>query len=107
MSTGQVDPQAGQQETDRRESVGGRPVARTVVRHPRPLGGDPMKRMDRPLVSLSGMVLNNEPDQQLAIKRKPSWLRARMPGGPGYQKLKSILDTHRLHTVCEEAGCPN
>src|SRR5690606_23334129 len=33
--------------------------------------------------------------------------RARMPGGPGYQRLRKIMDTHRLHTVCEEAGCPN
>jgi lipoic acid synthetase len=68
-----------------------------------------MKRMDRPLLSLSGMVLNNESGapQQLAIKRKPAWLRAKMPGGAGYQNLKKILDRHRLHTVCEEAGCPN
>jgi lipoic acid synthetase len=68
-----------------------------------------MKRMDRPLVSLSGMVLNNESGEplQLAIKRKPAWLRAKMPGGEGYQNLKSILQRHRLHTVCEEAGCPN
>src|ERR1043165_1922888 len=84
-------------------------AARTLARHPRPLGGDPMKRMDRPLVSLSGMVLNNEAaqPQQLAIKRKPAWLRAKVPGGAGYQNLKAILDKHRLHTVCEEAGCPN
>lgn len=66
-----------------------------------------MKRMDRPLVSL--MVLNNsdrEP-QQLAVKRKPPWLKAKVPGGPGYQRLKAIMDQHRLHTVCQEAGCPN
>ncbi|MCC6661357.1 MAG: lipoyl synthase [Phycisphaerales bacterium] len=63
--------------------------------------------MDRPLVSL--MVLNNsdrEP-QQLAVKRKPPWLKAKVPGGPGYQRLKAIMDQHRLHTVCQEAGCPN
>jgi lipoic acid synthetase len=68
-----------------------------------------MKRVDRPLVSLTGMVLNNgagEP-HSLAIKRKPPWLRAKVPGGPGYQKTKAIMDEHRLFTVCEEAGCPN
>jgi lipoic acid synthetase len=81
---------------------------RTVIRHPRPLGGDPMRRVDKPLLSLSARVLNNAAGaQQLAIKRKPPWLRARVPGGPGYQRLRAIMDEHRLHTVCEEAGCPN
>jgi lipoic acid synthetase len=55
------------------------------------------------------MVLNNldAPAHQLSAKRKPDWLRARVPGGPGYQRLKTIVDDHRLHTVCQEAGCPN
>lgn len=68
-----------------------------------------MRRIDRPLVSLTGMVLNNagEALQTLTAKRKPKWLRARLPGGPGYHRLREILSEHRLHTVCEEAGCPN
>jgi len=68
-----------------------------------------MRRIDRPVLSLTGMVLNNGSGQpeHLASKRKPSWLKAKVPGGAGYQKLKDIMDTHRLHTVCEEAGCPN
>ncbi len=84
-------------------------VTRTLQRHPRPLGGDPLKRVDRPLVSLSSMVLNNADagPQQLAQKRKPDWLRAKVPGGPGFERLRSIVETHRLHTVCQEAGCPN
>lgn len=45
--------------------------------------------------------------EQLALKKKPSWLKAKVPGGPGYQRLRQIMDEHRLHTVCEEAGCPN
>ena len=84
-------------------------LARVLARHPRPLGGDPLRRVDRPVVSLSGMVVNNQagtPDQ-LLIKKKPSWLRAKVPGGEEYQRLKSVLSEHRLHTVCEEAGCPN
>jgi lipoic acid synthetase len=76
------------------------------ARHPRPLGGDPMRKIDRPLVSLS--ILNNgQEPQQLAIKKKPPWLRARMPGGPAYTRLKAILDENRVHTVCQEASCPN
>lgn len=76
-------------------------------RHSRPLGGDPLRRVDPPLVSLSNQVLNNSETQHLTIKRKPAWLRAKVPGGEGYQRLRGILGEHRLHTVCEEAGCPN
>jgi lipoyl synthase len=39
--------------------------------------------------------------------RKPEWLKVRSPGGPNYQRLKKLLRTERLHSVCEEAGCPN
>jgi lipoyl synthase len=82
-------------------------IARTLARHPRPAGGDPLKRIEKGLVSLTGMVLNNAEPAQLAMKRKPPWLRAKVPGGEGYTRLKGIMDAHRLHTVCEEAGCPN
>jgi lipoic acid synthetase len=55
------------------------------------------------------MILNNSGGTKdtLAVKRKPAWLRAKVPGGAGYQRLRGIMDEHRLHTVCEEAGCPN
>ena len=39
--------------------------------------------------------------------RKPSWLKVRSPGGPNYLRLKSLMRSQSLHTVCEEAGCPN
>ncbi len=39
--------------------------------------------------------------------RKPAWIRARSTGSPEVTRLKSILREHRLHTVCEEAACPN
>lgn len=84
-------------------------IARTLARHPRPLGGDPLRRVDKPLVSLSGLVLNNQTGtpEQLSIKKKPAWLRAKVPGGAEYQRLKGVLSEHKLHTVCEEANCPN
>ncbi len=81
----------------------------TGPRHPKPPGGDPMKRVDRPLVSLTSMVLNNGADSphNLAIKRKPPWLKAKVPAGPGYQRTKAIMEEHKLFTVCQEASCPN
>ena len=68
-----------------------------------------MRRVDKPLVSLTGMVLNNAADRphSLSVKRKPPWLRARVPGGEGYTKTKAMMTEHRLFTVCEEAACPN
>ncbi|RLS26173.1 MAG: lipoyl synthase [Planctomycetota bacterium] len=54
-------------------------------------------------------MLNNgdESRQNLRIGKKPDWLRARVPGGEGYLRLKGIMDEHKLHTVCQEASCPN
>ncbi len=39
--------------------------------------------------------------------RKPKWIRAKAPAGPQIARLKGILREHKLHTVCEEAACPN
>ena len=40
-------------------------------------------------------------------RRLPSWLKAKMPGGPNYLALKTLMRDNELHTVCEEAHCPN
>ena len=39
--------------------------------------------------------------------RKPSWLKVKAPGGPNYTHIKSMMRELGLHTVCEEARCPN
>src|SRR6266699_2545600 len=39
--------------------------------------------------------------------RRPEWLKARIGGGENYSRIKHLLGTNRLHTVCEEARCPN
>jgi lipoic acid synthetase len=39
--------------------------------------------------------------------KKPDWIRVRAPSGPRFYEIKRILREHRLHTVCEEASCPN
>jgi lipoic acid synthetase len=84
-------------------------IARTVARHPRPLGGDTQRATGASKLSLTGEVINNREAEahHLRIQRKPEWLRARVPGGEGYERLKKIIDEHRLHTVCQEASCPN
>ena len=39
--------------------------------------------------------------------RKPTWLRAKLPGGPGYAATRRVVDENKLHTVCQSAQCPN
>lgn len=39
--------------------------------------------------------------------RKPDWIRVRAPSSPRFHEIKRILREHHLHTVCEEASCPN
>jgi lipoic acid synthetase len=39
--------------------------------------------------------------------RKPTWLRVRLPIGEEYKHVRSIVDTHKLHTICESGNCPN
>lgn len=39
--------------------------------------------------------------------RRPEWLKARIPSGENYARLKTLVDGKKLHTVCEEARCPN
>ena len=41
------------------------------------------------------------------LPRKPAWIRAKAPTDPKVLQLKSLLREHNLHTVCEEAACPN
>ncbi len=43
----------------------------------------------------------------LRPQRKPAWIRARSPANPAVARLKEVLRNNRLHTVCEEASCPN
>src|SRR5689334_21612234 len=46
-------------------------------------------------------------NSETPIERKPSWIRTRAHTGPQYSELKALVRNGGLHTVCEEAGCPN
>ncbi|MGB1092477.1 MAG: lipoyl synthase, partial [Oceanobacter sp.] len=41
------------------------------------------------------------------MPRKPDWIRVRIPATPKITEIKEKLRKHKLHTVCEEASCPN
>ncbi|MBX2895023.1 MAG: lipoyl synthase [Cyclobacteriaceae bacterium] len=42
-----------------------------------------------------------------AKKRKPDWLRVKLPVGPEYAKVRKLVDENKLHTICESGNCPN
>jgi lipoyl synthase len=46
------------------------------------------------------------PAENAALK-KPNWLRVKLPIGESYRHVRSLVDTHKLHTICESGNCPN
>ena len=39
--------------------------------------------------------------------KKPNWLRVKLPIGESYKHVRNLVDTHKLHTICESGNCPN
>jgi lipoic acid synthetase len=58
-------------------------------------------------VSLNHLVLSNAATGAGVTSRKPPWLKMKMPSGRQYAALKGLVESHRLHTVCQSAKCPN
>ncbi|WP_250631638.1 lipoyl synthase [Rhodoflexus caldus] len=53
-------------------------------------------------------VLGNTPPVEAPVRaRKPDWLRVKLPIGPEYAKVRKLVDTYKLHTICESGNCPN
>jgi lipoic acid synthetase len=50
-------------------------------------------------------VLNNIPTGSKI--KKPDWLRVKLPIGENYKHVRSLVDNHKLHTICESGNCPN
>jgi lipoic acid synthetase len=50
-------------------------------------------------------VINNVPTG--AKVKKPDWLRVKLPIGENYKHVRSLVDNHKLHTICESGNCPN
>lgn len=49
-------------------------------------------------------VVSKETEQR---RKKPNWLRVKLPIGPEYAKVRKLVDSHKLHTICESGNCPN
>lgn len=49
----------------------------------------------------------NTPVPENGRVKKPSWLRVKLPIGESYRHVRSLVDDHKLHTICESGNCPN
>lgn len=49
----------------------------------------------------------SKPVEEKKGRRKPDWLRVKLPIGPEYAKVRKLVDNHKLHTICESGNCPN
>ena len=49
-------------------------------------------------------IVSQESSQRV---KKPDWLRVKLPVGKEYAKVRQLVDTHKLHTICESGNCPN
>lgn len=45
--------------------------------------------------------------EQPVKRNKPDWLRVKLPIGESYKNVRNLVDTHKLHTICESGNCPN
>lgn len=53
------------------------------------------------------MTTNIDSIQPAQRVPKPKWLRVKLPTGENYKKVRSLVDEHKLHTICESGNCPN
>src|SRR5688500_20361514 len=49
----------------------------------------------------------NKIDESASRVKKPDWLRVKLPIGENYKKVRSLVDEHKLHTICQSGNCPN
>jgi lipoic acid synthetase len=73
------------------------------------VGGAPRSEIAGLPVSPSGRKLLRLEvrNAETPIERKPPWIKTKLKMGPEYKELKALVKREGLHTVCEEAGCPN
>ncbi len=52
-------------------------------------------------------VVSADENKEAPRQRKPDWLRVKLPIGPSYKKVRSLVDEYKLHTICQSGNCPN
>lgn len=65
------------------------------------------RKISERYTTLSGKISMNNLSQKVPLLRKPPWLKVRLPHAAECRKIKTTLAQLKLHTVCQEAACPN
>src|SRR3954467_14491566 len=84
-----------------------------MANRPRTDGADRPPRVDAERLHVTRSRANpggqaQDEEGKVAFRsRKPPWLKVPAPGGPTYRRLRSAIEADNLHTVCQEANCPN
>ena len=53
------------------------------------------------------LTISSNPNKTDLPLKKPNWLRVKLPIGESYKHVRDLVDTHKLHTICESGNCPN
>ena len=78
-------------------------ISSTTASRPAVVAGEKLRGAEK-IARIPVKIVPTRPEERLP---KPKWIRAQFPGTPEVLRLKRILRENRLHTVCEEASCPN
>ncbi|HMQ47458.1 MAG TPA: lipoyl synthase [Saprospiraceae bacterium] len=52
-------------------------------------------------------IVEKNTDEPKAKRSRPEWLRVKLPIGPDYKKVRTLVDQYQLHTICQSGNCPN
>lgn len=63
--------------------------------------------IEKPKFNLPVKAKRNNPELKTTAGQRPEWLKVKAPGGESYQFIQNLMRSKSLHTVCEEAHCPN
>lgn len=63
--------------------------------------------IELPIVSSKPKPDQAADDSGTVRKKRPDWLRVKLPVGPAYANVRKLVDTYKLHTICESGNCPN
>ncbi len=58
-------------------------------------------------MSCSGTTIETITDQKQQLYKKPNWLRVKLPIGEEYKQVRNLVETNKLHTICQSGNCPN
>ncbi|MGA1839293.1 MAG: lipoyl synthase [bacterium] len=98
-----VDMTSIEQELSRKVSM--REARKIIKKHTESVFDIELKKMN--LKELDEILKERQNHASKKYVKKPHWLKRNLPTGPSYENVRSLLNKSRLHTVCQEAKCPN